>query len=187
MEGRANLLYLEWLYSPERKIKNCKQKRQYRLHWGLTLGNHLCNSHCRLLLPWLRMPCWLFCYPGLKDCWHGQLGIEPTTFGTLLSVRCLWPLSLGNPFGDLKIFIQNFQFGGNTWSLNPDSFANSSEYFAQFASSSPPLQSKTPSQTNFENTHSPGNMKKNQNYCCSIYTIFLYVYQVGTQTAPWSN
>jgi len=35
--------------------------------------------HCRLLLPWLRVPCWFFCNPGLKNCRHGQLGFEPTT------------------------------------------------------------------------------------------------------------
>jgi len=36
-------------------------------------------GHCRLLLPWLRVPCWFFCNQGLKNCWHGRPGIEPTT------------------------------------------------------------------------------------------------------------
>jgi len=29
-------------------------------------------GHCRLVLPWLVVPCWLFCNPGLKNCWHGS-------------------------------------------------------------------------------------------------------------------
>jgi len=36
-------------------------------------------GHCRLLLPWMRVPSWFFCNPGLKNCWHGRLGVEPTT------------------------------------------------------------------------------------------------------------
>jgi len=42
--------------------------------------------HCRLLLPWLRVPYWFFLQSWLKNCWHGRPGIEPTTL-----VRCLWP------------------------------------------------------------------------------------------------
>jgi len=34
-------------------------------------------GRCRLLLPWLRVPCW-FLQSKLKNCGHGQLGIEPT-------------------------------------------------------------------------------------------------------------
>jgi len=36
-------------------------------------------GYCRWLLPWLRVPCWFFCNPALKNCWHGWPGIEPTT------------------------------------------------------------------------------------------------------------
>jgi len=36
-------------------------------------------GHCRLLLPWLRVPYWFFCNSGLKNCWHELPGIEPTT------------------------------------------------------------------------------------------------------------
>jgi len=39
----------------------------------------------------------IFCYPRLKNCHHGLLGIEPTTLRSLFSVRCLRPLSHGNP------------------------------------------------------------------------------------------
>jgi len=37
-------------------------------------------SHGRLLLPWLRVPCWFFCNQGLKNCRHGR-GIKPTNLG----------------------------------------------------------------------------------------------------------
>jgi len=59
--------------------KNSDNPVHHRLLRWLTQGIHLCKSHCRLLLPWLRMPCWCFCNPGLKICSHGLLGIEPTT------------------------------------------------------------------------------------------------------------
>jgi len=36
-------------------------------------------GHCRLLLPWQRVPYfWFCCNPGLKNCWHGWPGIELT-------------------------------------------------------------------------------------------------------------
>jgi len=33
----------------------------------------------RLLLRWLSVPSWFFCNPGLKNCSHERLVIEPTT------------------------------------------------------------------------------------------------------------
>jgi len=45
------------------------------------------------MVTWLQVPSWFFCNPELKNCWHGLLGIEPTTFRSLFSVRCLWLLS----------------------------------------------------------------------------------------------
>jgi len=51
-------------------------------------------GHCRLPLPWLRVHCWFFCNPGLKNCWHRRKGIEPTTLD-LNSLRSLWPLCQG--------------------------------------------------------------------------------------------
>jgi len=36
-------------------------------------------GHCRLLLPWLRVPNWFFLQSGVENCWHGRLGIKPTT------------------------------------------------------------------------------------------------------------
>jgi len=64
---------------------------QYSLHQWLLQGNQssLCKSHCRLLLPWLRMPCWFFCNLGLKNCWHGW-GFKPATLD--LSYQS-WPRS----------------------------------------------------------------------------------------------
>jgi len=79
-------------------LKNCRHERvlklqannnnivQYRLRLMLMRNQHLYKSpaievygHYRLLLPWLRVPCWFFCNTGLKNCWHGRRGIEPTT------------------------------------------------------------------------------------------------------------
>jgi len=34
-------------------------------------------GHCRILLPWLRVPCWFFCNLGLKNCLH-VWAFEPT-------------------------------------------------------------------------------------------------------------
>jgi len=42
----------------------------------------LCGD-CRLLLPWLRVPLWFFCNPGLKYCWHGR-GFELTTLDLIV-------------------------------------------------------------------------------------------------------
>jgi len=51
--------------------------RDQRLYKSLAIEVY---GHCRLLLPWKRVPCWFFFFnPGLKDRWHGWPGIEPTT------------------------------------------------------------------------------------------------------------
>jgi len=52
-------------------------------------------GHCRLLLPWLRVSCWLFCYLGLRNCWHG-CGLNPEPEISWFSVSFLWPLSHSN-------------------------------------------------------------------------------------------
>jgi len=49
-------------------------------------------GHCRLQLPWLRVTCWFFCNSELKNCWHGRLGIESTTFD-ICSQSCAYDLS----------------------------------------------------------------------------------------------
>jgi len=58
---------------------------EYRLTTMLMRDQHLFRSpaieihgYCRLLQPWLRVPCWFFCNLGLKNFWHGPR-IEPTT------------------------------------------------------------------------------------------------------------
>jgi len=35
---------------------------------------------CRLRLPWLIVPCWFFCNPGLKNCNHGKTSRCPRHF-----------------------------------------------------------------------------------------------------------
>jgi len=54
-------------------------------------------GYCRLLLHWLRVPCWLyFAFPGWKIA--GLAGDWTRKLRYLFSVRCRWPLS--NPIRD---------------------------------------------------------------------------------------
>jgi len=52
---------------------------KYELHRWLTQGNHLYKSHCRLLLPWLRMLCWFFLKSWVEKLLACGWGFEPTT------------------------------------------------------------------------------------------------------------
>jgi len=48
-------------------------------------------GHCRLLLPWLRVPCWSFLQSGIEKLleWPGVWTVDLRFF---YSVRCLWPV-----------------------------------------------------------------------------------------------
>jgi len=50
-------------------------------------------GRCRLLLPWLREPCWFFLQSGVEKLQARVAWIEPTT----LDLRCIWPLSHCDP------------------------------------------------------------------------------------------
>jgi len=53
---------------------------QYILHRWLTQGNHhLSKNHCRLLVPWLGMPCWFLLQSGVEKLLACGWGYEPAT------------------------------------------------------------------------------------------------------------
>jgi len=74
------------------------------------LDQHLFKSpakevygHCRLLLPWLRVPSLFFWQLRVEKLLAWAAGDWTHNLKSLFSVRCLWPLSHGNPWGVYKL------------------------------------------------------------------------------------
>jgi len=72
----------------------------------ISMGNqHLYKSpaievygHSRLLLPWLRVPCWFLFQSRVEKLLARAAGDWTCNLRSYFSVRCLWPLSHGDPW-----------------------------------------------------------------------------------------
>jgi len=104
LKGHLKLFFIPRLIGN----KNNNTLVQYRLRrcW---CDQHHCKSpaievygNCR---SWLRVRCWFFCNPELKNCWHGRPGIEPTTLDLSFQSGAYDLLATATPLVWLLLFL----------------------------------------------------------------------------------
>jgi len=95
-------------------------------------------GHCRLQLPWLRVPGWFFfAIRGWKIAGMGCWGLNRQPFRSLFSVSCLWPLSHGNPWAEkllswLRIEIITLDLSFQSGTFDHSAMATRSQLFLLF-------------------------------------------------------